>query len=80
MKDHLFLLSIFFVIINIIQTRLIASYNLLVRGGIMVALMEIIEAPLIIYLLLRGGVDIFFLVVVTEITQWLIIAHLATKS
>lgn len=46
----------------------------------MVALMEIIEAPLIIYLLLRGGVDIFFLVVVTEITQWLIIAHLATKS
>jgi len=79
MDSLLFLLILFFVIINIIQTWLILSYKLLIKGGITIALIEAVEIPLMIYLILKDGLIIFFVVMVTEIIQWLSIAYLTLK-
>jgi hypothetical protein len=76
---HWFFLLLF-VIINIIQTWLILKCKLLIRGGITVGLIELLEAPLIIYLLLKDGFIIFFVVVATEVIQWLFIAYFTTKG
>ena len=74
MTGVLFLLILLFVTINIIQTWLILSYKLLIRGGIIVGLIEAVEVPLIIYLILQDGLMVFLVLVVTEIIQWLTIA------
>jgi hypothetical protein len=76
----LFLLILVFIIINIVQTWLIFSYKLLVKGGLIIGAMEAGEIPLIIYLILKGGIIGFLVVVFGEIVQWSVIAYFATKS
>ena len=79
MPNLLFFLTLIFVTINIIQTWLILSCKLLVKGGMTIALIEAVEVPLMIYLILKDGLIIFFVVVVTEIIQWLSIAYLTLR-
>jgi hypothetical protein len=76
----LFLLILVFIIINIVQTRLIFSYKLLVKGGLIIGAIEAGEIPLIIYLILEGKIIGFLVVIFGEIIQWSIIAYFATKS
>jgi len=80
MSNLLFLLIFIFVIINIIQTWLIFTYKLLIKGGIIIGAMEAIEVPLIIYIIIKGGIIGFSMVVVVETVQWLIIAYFSTRS
>jgi hypothetical protein len=76
----LFLLILVFIIINIVQTWLIFSYKLLIRGGLIIGAIEAGEIPLIIYLILKGGIIGFLVVIFGEIVQWSVIAYFATKS
>jgi hypothetical protein len=76
----LFLLATIFVIINIIQVWLILFFKSLIRGGMIVGLMEALEFSIMIYLLLRKELTIFFLVVSIEVLEWLSIAYFSTKS
>ena len=76
----LFLLILIFVIINIIQTWLIFTYHLLIKGGIIIGGMELIEVPLILFLIIEGGLIGFLVVVGVEVIQWLIIAYFATRD
>lgn len=80
MNELLFLLILLFVTINVVQTWLIFTFKLLIRGGIIVGLMEATEIPLIFYLILKGGIIGFLAVVFVEIVQWSIIAYLTTKG
>jgi len=80
MGNLLFLLILIFVIINIVQNWLIFAYKILVKGGLIIGAMEAAEAPLIIYLIIKGGIIGFLIVVVVETVQWLVIAYFATKS
>ena len=80
MNNILFLLILIFVTINIIQTWLIFTYKFLIRGGLIIGAMEAAEVPLIIYLIIKGGIIGFLIVVVVETVQWLVIAYFATKS
>jgi len=79
MNNCLIFLMLIFVIINIIQTWLIFTYKLL-RGGIVIGAMEGVEIPLMLYLIIKGGILGFSVVVFIEVVQWLIIAYFATKS
>jgi hypothetical protein len=78
--DFLFLLAAIFVIINIIQVWLILHFKSLIKGGIIVGLMEAFEFCIMIYLLLKKELAIFFLVVSIEILEWLSIAYFSTKN
>jgi len=80
MNNLLFLLILIFIIINIVQTWLIFTYKLLIKGGIIIGAMEAIEIPLIIYLIIKGGIIGFLVVVFVEIVQWSFIAYFSTKS
>ena len=80
MPNLLFLLILIFVTINIVQTWLIFTYKLLIKGGIIIGAMEAIEIPLIIYLIIKGGIIGFLVVVFVEIVQWSFIAYFSTKS
>ena len=80
MNNFLFLLILIFVIINIVQTWLIFTYKLLIKGGIIIGGLEAIEIPLIIYLILKGGIIGFLVVLFVEIIQWSIIAYFSTRS
>ena len=80
MNNFLFLLILIFVIINIVQTWLIFTYKLLIKGGIIIGAIEAIEIPLIIYLIIKGGIIGFLVVVFVEIVQWLAIAYFSTRS
>jgi hypothetical protein len=80
MSSFLFLLILIFVTINIVQTWLILTYKLLIKGGMIIGLMEAVEFSLMIYLFLKGELMIFFTLVFVEIIQWLSIAYLATKG
>ena len=80
MNNFLFLLILIFVIINIVQTWLIFTYKLLIKGGIIIGAIEAIEIPLIIYLIIKGGIIGFLLVVFVEIVQWSTIAYFSTRS
>jgi len=79
MNKLLFILISLFVTINIIQTWLIFTYKLLVKGGLIIGAMEAAEVPLIIYLIIKGGIPGFLAVVLVEIVQWSVIAYLTTK-
>jgi len=46
----------------------------------MVGLSEILEFLLMIYLLLKGQLVIFSILVIIEIIQWLTIAYFSTKD
>ena len=80
MNNSLFLLILNFVIINIVQTWLIFTYKLLIKGGIIIGAMEAIEIPLIIYLIIKEGIIGFLIVVFVEIVQWSVIAYFSTRS
>ena len=80
MQPIVFILIAIFVIINIIQTRLIFTYKLLKKGAVIIGGMEAIEFPIIIYLIIKGGIAGFLTVVLVEIIQWSLIAYLSTKS
>lgn len=80
MNEIIFFLILLFVIINIVQTWLVLNYKLLIKGAAIVGGMEAIEFPLVIYLIIRGGVEGFLMVVIVEIIQWLVIAYSSTKS
>ena len=80
MNNSLFLLILIFVIINIVQTWLIFTYKLLIKGGIIIGGLEAIEIPLIIYLISKGGIIGFLVVVFVEIVQWSVIAYFSTRS
>lgn len=76
----MFVLILIFVIINIVQTWLILSYKLLIKGGVMIGLIEGIELPVLILLILKGGMAGFLTVVIVEIVQWTTIAFLSLNS
>jgi hypothetical protein len=76
----LFFLTTIFVIINIIQVWLILFFKSLIKGGIIVGLMEALEFCIMIYLLLKKELAIFFLVVSIEVLEWLSLAYFSTKS
>lgn len=76
----MFLLILIFIIINIVQTWLILTYKLLIKGGIMIGLIEGIELPVLILLILKGGMTGFLTVVIVEIVQWTTIAFLSLNS
>ena len=80
MNNLLFLLILIFIIINIVQTWLIFSYKLLIKGGMIIGLMEAVEFSLMIYLFLERELMIFLALVFVEIVQWLSIAYFATKG
>ena len=74
------LLILIFVTINIVQTWLIFTCKHLIRGGIAIGLMEAIEIPILIYLLIKGGITGLLVVIFVEIAQWSTIAYFSTKS
>ncbi len=76
----MFLLILIFIIINIVQTWLILTYKLLIKGGIIIGLIEGIELPVLILLILKGGITGFLTVVTVEIVQWTTIAFLSSNS
>jgi len=80
MQPIVFILIAIFVTINIIQTWLIFTYKLLKKGAVIIGGMEAIEFPIVIYLIIKGGVAGFLTVVLVEIIQWSLIAYLSTKS
>ena len=80
MNSLLILLISIFITINIVQTWLIFTYKLLIKGGIIIGGLEAIEIPLIIYLILKGGIIGFLVVLFVEIIQWSIIAYFSTRS
>jgi len=80
MQPIIFILIAVFVTINIIQTWLIFTYKLLKKGAVIIGGMEAIEFPIVIYLIIKGGVAGFLTVVLVEIIQWSLIAYLSTKS
>ena len=80
MSTTLFLLVLIFVIINIIQTWLILTYRLLTKGGIIIGLIEAIEFPVLILLILKGGMTGFLTIVIVEFVQWTTIALLSLSS
>jgi len=80
MSTTLFLLVLIFVIINIVQTWLILTYRLLTKGGIIIGLIEAIEFPVLILLILKGGMAGFLTIVIVEFVQWTTIALLSLSS
>jgi len=42
--------------------------------------MEAVEIPIILYLIIKGGIIGFLIVVVVETVQWLTIAYFSTRS
>jgi uncharacterized membrane protein len=80
MTTVLFLLIPLFVLLNIIQTWLIFTSKLLIKGGVIIGGMEALEIPLIIYLILKGGIIGFLVVVFVETIQWLMIAYFSTRG
>jgi len=80
MLNLLFFLILIFVTINVVQTWLIFTYKLLIKGGIIIGTMEAVELPLIIYLIIKGGIIVFLVVVFVEVIQWSVIAYFSTKG
>lgn len=80
MEEFFFLLITIFVTINIIQTWLIFTKGHLAKKGILIGFLEAIEFFLMFYLFLEKELLIFSILVITEISQWISIAYLATKD
>jgi len=75
----MFALIILFVIINIIQTWLILSYKRLIRGGVMIGVIEAIEFPILILVIIKAGLIGLLTVVIVEAVQWSTIAFLTLR-
>ena len=96
MQPIVLVLIIVFVAINIIQTWLIFNYpsrskgekrefilfdhKLLKKGAVIIGGMEAVEFPIVIFLIMKGGIAGFLTVVLMEVIQWLLIAYLSTNS
>ena len=80
MQPIVLVLIIVFVAINIIQTWLIFTYKLLKKGAVIIGGMEAVEFPIVIFLIMKGGIEGFLTVVLVEVIQWLLIAYLSTNS
>ena len=80
MEKLLLSLLIIFVIKHIVEIWLIFTYKKLIKGGIILGAMEAIEIPIIVYLIINGGIVMFLIVVFTEIIEWLIIPYLTFKK
>jgi len=80
MNSLLLFLILIFVTINIIQTWLIFACKLLKKGAVIIGGMEAIEFPIVIFLIMKGGIAGFLTVVLVEVIQWLLIAYLSTNS
>jgi hypothetical protein len=75
----MFLLISIFVIINIVQTWLILAYKDLVKGGIIIGVIEGIEFPVLLWLILKGGMVGFLTIVIVEGVQWIFIVFMSLK-
>ena len=80
MQPIVLVLIIVFVAITIIQTWLIFACKLLKKGAVIIGGMEAIEFPIVIFLIMKGGIAGFLTVVLVEVIQWLLIAYLSTNS
>lgn len=70
------LLLIIFILFEIIQTWFILFEKKLLRGMRGVILTEVLELPLLLYLILQGEALIILAVIGVEILQWLLVAIL----
>lgn len=67
---------IIFILFEIIQTWFILFEKKFSRGIRGVILTEVLELPLLLYLILQGEALVILTVIVVEILQWLLIATL----
>ena len=79
MLNLLFFLILIFVTINVVQTWLIFTYKLLIKGGIIIGLIEAVEIPLIIYIILSGEIAAILAIIGVEVIQWLTVAIIGLK-
>jgi len=79
MNSLLFFLILIYVAKHVIEIWLLFTYKKLIKGGVILGVMESIDIPLIIYLIIKGGVMAFLVVVFVEVTEWLIILYLTLK-
>ena len=79
MDSLLFFLILIYVAKHIIEIWLLFTYKKLVKGGVILGAMASIDIPFILYLIIKGGVMGFWIVVFVEVTEWLIIPYLTLK-
>ena len=79
MNSLLFFLILIYVAKHIIEIWLLFTYKKLVKGGVILGAMASIDIPFILYLIIKGGVMGFCIVVFVEVTEWLIILYLTLK-
>jgi len=79
MNSLLFFLILIYVAKHIIEIWLLFTYKKLVKGGVILGAMASIDIPFILYLIIKGGVMAFLVVVFVEVTEWLIILYLTLK-
>ena len=79
MNSLLFFLILIYVAKHIIEIWLLFTYKKLVKGGVILGAMASIDIPFILYLIIKGGVMAFLVVVFVEVTEWLIIPYLTLK-
>jgi len=79
MNSLLFFLILIYVAKHIIEIWLLFTYKKLVKGGVILGAMASIDIPFILYLIIKGGVMGFCIVVFVEVTEWLIIPYLTLK-
>lgn len=79
MDSLLFFLILIYVAKHIVEIWLLFTYKKLVKGGVVLGAMASIDIPFILYLIIKGGVMCFWIVVFVEVTEWLIISYLTLK-
>ncbi|MFH1036731.1 MAG: hypothetical protein V1756_01510 [Patescibacteria group bacterium] len=72
--------TVIFVIINIGQIWLNFHCKSLLKGGLIIGLAELIELPLLIYILLKGCGACILVAFLTEAIHWTTIVFLSTRS
>jgi len=79
MNTLLFFLILIYIAKHVIEIWLIFTYKKLIKGGLILGVIASIDIPLIIYLITKGGVTGFLIVVFVETTEWLLIPYLTLK-
>lgn len=80
MTPFLILLIQIFIVKHIIEIWLMFTYKNLIKGGIILGATEAVEIPFIIYLIIKGGIAGFLVVILVEIAEWLTIGFLTLKG
>lgn len=80
MGELLHFLIVIFLLIEICQGWLMVCCKSLIRGGLIIAIIETVEFPLEVYLILGGGIAGFLTVVFLNIFFWLAIAYCVLKK